>query len=149
MYLESNNGKFRLVNSPWSAEVFSVDQSGNVVANGRLTTNEYVQINGTATEGAACSPNGLVGRDGTGLLLSCQSGIWKKASMGAFKITDGEPCWFSGVNLLGIYVIPAQWVASGSTLNAYGNIRINPGFYCVAGTFKPEAGQGYCMVGSC
>jgi len=77
MYLANSNGKFRLVNSPLTTEVFSVDQTGNVVANGRLTTNEYVQINGTAVEGAACSPNGLVGRTATGLLLSCQSGVWE------------------------------------------------------------------------
>jgi hypothetical protein len=33
-------------------------------------------ITGTATVGAACAPNGLVAQDGTGLLLSCQSGVW-------------------------------------------------------------------------
>lgn len=77
MYLESQNGKFRLMNSPWSAEVFSVDQAGNVVANGRLATNEYLQLNATVTEGSACSPNGLVSRDTNGLLLSCQSGSWR------------------------------------------------------------------------
>jgi len=27
-----------------------------------------------------CSPNGLVGRDGVGVLLSCQSGVWRKNS---------------------------------------------------------------------
>ena len=27
-----------------------------------------------------CSPNGLVGRDGVGVLLSCQSGVWRKSS---------------------------------------------------------------------
>ena len=36
MFLESQNGKFRLVNSPWNAELFSVDQSGNVVSRGTL-----------------------------------------------------------------------------------------------------------------
>ena len=37
------------------------------------------QINGTATVGAGCTSNGLVAQDGTGLLLSCQSGSWKSA----------------------------------------------------------------------
>ncbi|MDP1244175.1 shufflon system plasmid conjugative transfer pilus tip adhesin PilV, partial [Klebsiella pneumoniae] len=27
--------------------------------------------------GASCSPNGLVGRDNTGAILSCQSGSWQ------------------------------------------------------------------------
>lgn len=52
---------------------------GNLTTNGRLTTNEYVQVNGVATEGWGCAPNGLVGRNASGLLLSCQSGVWKKA----------------------------------------------------------------------
>ncbi|PKO57681.1 MAG: hypothetical protein CVU24_18530, partial [Betaproteobacteria bacterium HGW-Betaproteobacteria-18] len=133
MYLESNNGKFRLVNSPWSAEIFSVDQSGNVVANGRLTTNEYVQINGTATEGTACSPNGLVGRDGTGLLLSCQSGSWQKQggenwnSLQFFTVTNGtvnlgpkKVCWSLGMSDCSVntgsrvYKSGADWYATAS-----------------------------------
>lgn len=39
-----------------------------------------LQVNGTATEGAACTSNGLVARDSTGLLLSCQTLVWKQAS---------------------------------------------------------------------
>jgi hypothetical protein len=34
IYVENINGKFRLVNSPWTAELFGVDQSGNAYANG-------------------------------------------------------------------------------------------------------------------
>ncbi|MFP2698493.1 shufflon system plasmid conjugative transfer pilus tip adhesin PilV, partial [Escherichia coli] len=37
---------------------------------------EYLQLEKTATAGASCSPNGLVGRDSTGAILSCQSGVW-------------------------------------------------------------------------
>lgn len=35
-----------------------------------------IQIKGVAEEGAACTPDGLVARTTTGLLLSCQSGVW-------------------------------------------------------------------------
>lgn len=67
----------------------SIDNVGNVNATGdvfgknitsseRLITNEFLQIDGIALENTACSPNGLVGRDNDGNLLSCQSGIWKK-----------------------------------------------------------------------
>ncbi|MCU3543139.1 shufflon system plasmid conjugative transfer pilus tip adhesin PilV, partial [Enterobacter hormaechei subsp. steigerwaltii] len=45
--------------------------------NGRMTANEFVQVNGVATAGASCSPNGLIGRDASGGILSCQSGIWR------------------------------------------------------------------------
>lgn len=53
---------------------------GTVQSNGRTTVGEYLQLNGVATEGGACSPNGLIGRNATGLTLSCQSGVWKGAS---------------------------------------------------------------------
>lgn len=34
MWLENLNGKFRLVNNPWTTEIFSVDQSGTTYAYG-------------------------------------------------------------------------------------------------------------------
>lgn len=49
---------------------------GTVRSDGRLSTGEYLQLEKTATAGASCSPNGLVGRDSTGAILSCQSGSW-------------------------------------------------------------------------
>ncbi|STJ41805.1 shufflon protein A [Escherichia coli] len=49
-------------------------KGGTVRADGRLYTGEYLQLEKTATAGTSCSPNGLVGRDSTGAILSCQSG---------------------------------------------------------------------------
>ena len=51
-------------------------QAGTILSNGRMTANEFVQLNGVAIAGAACSPNGLIGRDAAGGILSCQSGVW-------------------------------------------------------------------------
>ncbi len=48
--------------------------SGYIQSTGRITSDEYVQINGIAVSGAACSPNGLIGRSNTGGALFCQSG---------------------------------------------------------------------------
>ncbi|MCA1884845.1 shufflon system plasmid conjugative transfer pilus tip adhesin PilV, partial [Salmonella enterica] len=48
---------------------------------------EYLQLEKTATAGASCSPNGLVGRDSTGAILSCQSGVWR-ALGGKLKVTQ-------------------------------------------------------------
>ena len=69
-------------------------KGGTVRADGRLYTGEYLQLEKTATAGASCSPNGLVGRDSTGAILSCQSGAWRSpvadgvyTSLGAFKGT--------------------------------------------------------------
>lgn len=36
IFLENINGRFRLVNSNWTAEIFNVDQSGNVSAAGTI-----------------------------------------------------------------------------------------------------------------
>ncbi|MGE2344244.1 shufflon system plasmid conjugative transfer pilus tip adhesin PilV [Escherichia coli] len=44
-------------------------KGGTVRADGRLYTGEYLQLEKTATAGASCSPNGLVGRDSTGAKL--------------------------------------------------------------------------------
>lgn len=51
-------------------------RGGAVTADGRLRTGEYLQLDGVASEGGGCSPNGLVGRNTQGLILSCQSGVW-------------------------------------------------------------------------
>lgn len=127
IYLQSQNGKFRLMNNPFTSEIFSVDQTGNVVANGRLTAGEYVQINGTATEGAACTPNGLVGRTTAGLLLSCQSGVWKTPAAsdrfgGAYLVggygTDGS-CWQANAQTGGCSC-PAGYTATWMGGWAYG-----------------------------
>ena len=58
-------------------------RGSTVVSGGRTTVGEYVQISGIATAGAACSPNGLQGRDTTGALLSCVNGKWHKGSNSA------------------------------------------------------------------
>jgi hypothetical protein len=70
VYLESINGTFRLVNSPWSLQLFSVDQSGNVVANGGITVGGSagvggnLQVNGTATINGNATVDGTLGVGG-------------------------------------------------------------------------------------
>ncbi|KAF9157479.1 hypothetical protein DFQ26_008681, partial [Actinomortierella ambigua] len=49
---------------------------GTLQSKGRFSTGEFVLIQGVAEAGQDCSPNGLVGRDANGLLLSCNSGTW-------------------------------------------------------------------------
>ncbi len=126
MFLESNNGTFRLVNSPWNKELFSVDQNGSVVANGRLTTNEYVQINGTATEGTACSPNGLVGRDINGLILSCQSGVWSRPAGSLGR----SACYWTGYGSCTVSCPTGYYVASTA---------MGPWAGCGSNTLSPAA----------
>lgn len=56
----------------------SSDYSGTIAAGNVLIKN-------VATEGSSCSPNGLVAATTTGLLLSCQSGIWRAQSSTPIK----------------------------------------------------------------
>lgn len=60
----------------------SVTAGNTVRANGRLSSGEFLQLDKVATAGAACSPNGLIGRDSTGAILSCQSGTWQSGGKG-------------------------------------------------------------------
>jgi len=51
-----------------------------VSASGRLKTGEFLEFDGpNVVEGAACAKDGLVASSAGGLILSCQSGSWRKA----------------------------------------------------------------------
>lgn len=64
-----------------SWQPLAVNDSGNLTMTGTVTAGK-AQVTDIVTVGATCSPNGLVAMDSVGLLLSCQSGIWKQASGG-------------------------------------------------------------------
>ncbi|SYN15079.1 PilV-like protein [Klebsiella pneumoniae] len=68
-----------------------VHSNGNIDADGRLNAGEFLYINGKANVGSGCSPNGLQATASNGLLLSCVSGKWVKASgtSGFFTMNKG------------------------------------------------------------
>ena len=74
----------------------SITSTGQIVSNGRIIANEYLQINGIATAGAACSPNGLQGKDATGKILPCVNGVWKNPTSGGSTYyalgSNGKSC---------------------------------------------------------
>ncbi|KAF9343789.1 hypothetical protein BGX26_005199, partial [Mortierella sp. AD094] len=51
---------------------------GNLKATGRISTDEYVPVNGIANQDAECSPTGLIEQDRDGRILTCQAGLWRK-----------------------------------------------------------------------
>ncbi len=73
---------------------------GTVRSEGRLSTGEYLQLDKTATAGTSCSPDGLVGRDSTGAILSCQSGVWRTSgsSNGSYSNLGSHRGSFTGRN---------------------------------------------------
>ncbi|EEU9512859.1 shufflon system plasmid conjugative transfer pilus tip adhesin PilV [Escherichia coli] len=88
-WLHPNGGGFTMTDSQWIRAVNNKGittegelkggkvSGGTVRSEGRLSTGEYLQLDKTATAGTSCSPDGLVGRDSKGAILSCQSGSWK------------------------------------------------------------------------
>lgn len=96
-----------------------IHSNGNIDADRRINAGEFVYINGQATIGAGCSPNGLQGRTPEGAILSCVNGVWKSSSARIertqFLVSSGsnygDICQ-SNINSNGM---AAQgWVASGS-----------------------------------
>ncbi|MCD4485200.1 shufflon system plasmid conjugative transfer pilus tip adhesin PilV [Chromobacterium vaccinii] len=69
---------------------------GELIAKERLTANKYLQLGGDsrAVIGADCSPNGLVGRDEDGLILSCQRLKWAPGGFSQTKpaVAEVETC---------------------------------------------------------
>jgi len=57
-------------------------RAGKLTSIGRTEVGEYLQLNGTASEYAGCSPNGLLSRDGSGSPLACKNGQWSKVGGG-------------------------------------------------------------------
>ncbi|HGU4203986.1 TPA: shufflon system plasmid conjugative transfer pilus tip adhesin PilV [Escherichia coli] len=87
-WLHPNGGGFTMTDSQWIRAVNNKGittegelkggkvSGGTVRSEGRLSTGEYLQLDKTATADTFCSPDGLVGRDSKGAILSCQSGVW-------------------------------------------------------------------------
>lgn len=94
--------------------------AGNVTTAGQVTTGT-AQFNTVAVENTACASNGLVARDAVGLLLSCQSSVWKKAS--------GNGIAFNGVNFSDMN--SDSCITSGIGCSITAN--------CRAGTFRVSA----------
>lgn len=100
----------------------TVTVNSRVVANYGVTVGDgtaatalnTLVINRVASETAACSPNGAVARDANGLLLSCQSSVWKKASGSGGKILSSdiqsEFCPSSTVPIVNGFVCQAYYI---------------------------------------
>lgn len=58
--------------------------SSQLAVSGVLSSGK-LQVMDVVVENTACTPNGLVARDATGLLLSCQTALWKKATGGGMN----------------------------------------------------------------
>ncbi|EIL5802979.1 shufflon system plasmid conjugative transfer pilus tip adhesin PilV [Salmonella enterica] len=101
-YSEKHGGGIYMTDNSWvrvyNDKNFSTGgqiKGGTVRADGRLYAGEALQLEKVYTAGSGCSPNGLIGRDASGGILSCQSGIWKSSEFsfrvaGAFQVWPGQ-----------------------------------------------------------
>ncbi|PIJ52169.1 hypothetical protein BL250_00465 [Erwinia sp. OLTSP20] len=131
---EDHGGGFYMSDNDWIRSVNNKNiytggqvRGGTVRSDGRLSTGEFLQLDAVATAGTSCSPNGLVGRDASGGILSCQNGAWVSganyngsySSIGAFVST------YTAVNNSGR---PMTIYASGGTSTV--NRKIKDGDNC-------------------
>lgn len=76
------NGGFYIQSPDGSSTRWYTDPYGNTWQPGNSQANT-VQINGVASAGWGCGPNGLQAQDGSGALLSCKNGVWAYPGGGA------------------------------------------------------------------
>lgn len=81
LFYDLNNTGYYL--QPSAGNRLSGITSDAIYNYGRMTVGEYVQLNGVASSGAGCAPNGLLGRAVDGSALSCVNGAWAKMGGGA------------------------------------------------------------------
>jgi hypothetical protein len=107
VFLESNNGTFTLVNSAFSGPLFTVDQSGNVVAQG------MIQPGNVATPRGSCTGTGIAGdADGSGTMFSCQlvsAGVREWLPIGGLGLREAYWAVQNGS------VVPAPTCPAGGT----------------------------------
>jgi len=125
------------VNDAGNITIPGLMTAANATITGATTTNQLagnLEVTVTATVNTACSPNGRIARDANGLLLSCQSGLWKKA--------QGS----GGTGMTGIYLpLAGKTISCTSPSGAWGGT-----FYAMVDSggqmYTRAAGQGASYI---
>lgn len=125
----SYSGFFNAADNAWR---WYVTDGGNSYQAGTAQAN-MLQVDGVVTENTACSPNGLVARDSTGLILSCQSGIWKKG--GGITTSGGISQVWKSIAGQSISCTLSNGYTGYANVDANGiySVRMHPGGW-IAGT---------------
>ncbi|RBB97365.1 shufflon system plasmid conjugative transfer pilus tip adhesin PilV [Pseudomonas sp. MWU12-2115] len=94
-YNEKHNGGWYMTDPGWVRSYADKGvltggemRAGKLTSTGRAEVGEYLQLGGVAAENTACSPNGLLGRDASGMGLFCKDGLWKGSSVGKGKLVN-------------------------------------------------------------
>jgi len=104
-FSEKWNGGWYMTDSTWvrswaNKSIYTGGEirGGTLRSEGRTTVGEYLQLSGVATEGAVCTPNGLIGRTAAGLALSCQSGVWQGSGRPEYVIVSAADTGGSNIS---------------------------------------------------
>lgn len=90
--------------------------TGAISASGNIT-GKYLQPASISIAGGVCSPDGLISRDETGAILSCQNGEWKGAGGGSITRTATDSLRFQSTgdfNYLNVFVASKFYPADGT-----------------------------------
>ncbi|HGG6778572.1 TPA: shufflon system plasmid conjugative transfer pilus tip adhesin PilV [Salmonella enterica subsp. enterica serovar Singapore] len=159
-WLHPNGGGFTMTDSQWIRAVNNKGittegelkggkvSGGTVQSEGRLSTGEYLQLDKTATAGTFCSPDGLVGRDSKGAILSCQSGVWRTigAPDGSYSNLGSHRGTFNGRNngrgTLFVYASGGNGAGGGDCANT-SNLQgyVNGAFIGMNASNNPSYGK--------
>jgi hypothetical protein len=93
----------------------AVDQNGNLTMTGTMTAGK-TQLNDVVTENTACASNGLMARDASGLILSCQSGVWHRSSI---KPGGGQSQLWQAMAGQTIYCTSIEYAPSGTAYTVW------------------------------
>jgi prepilin-type N-terminal cleavage/methylation domain-containing protein len=134
IFYDSNNTGFYL--DPNNTSNLNALQTNSINSNGRIRAGEFLDLAGVASENTGCAPNGLIGRDWQGKLLSCQSGIWKGGTATASAIVrTGNPVCSCAAD-------EVRTGCSGKQSGSYDTYAVEPNM-CVG-----ESGPAQCICTS-
>jgi len=119
----------------WKA--LAVDQNGNISVPGTATIDKLagnLQVTTTAVENAACAADGMVATSSTtsGLLLSCQSGVWRKNQGAESQMVIAQSgCTWCGT--ASVPMCPVGWQETSLTYRSSTVANMNDNYRsCVA-----------------
>lgn len=163
IYIENINGDFRLVNSPWSAEIYRITQGGNQTVYGNTQVNGALTVNSTSTltgsAGVGGAPSGYkfttygdIYANGGWLRVSGTQGLYFESYGGGWQMTDstwirsygGKPMFeaagldtgaASGINCGG-------GLGGGYTLRVCGTLKVTGAITFPDGTTQATAATG-------
>jgi hypothetical protein len=137
MFLEGYNGIFRLVNSGWTSQLFSVDQSGNVAATGGMTAPQYCIGASCITAWTQAGAGGSIGGSGTaGTIPRFTAG----STLGNSSLTsDGVSSTASG----NFFVSGNLYFGSGYTAGLYNDVGDGANFSTANVSVQSWNGLGF------